>query len=122
MWTTLQKLLLAVSAKSSNASSHAIDRIFGGQFFGHFHTDPRWFIHADFRKNHPRSRSAQIVDSESRTLTYNRLKWYTTVNNPAQSVYNLKIQTEIDRFFNGFNSPITIMRFTLKKRFNSYGV
>ena len=56
------------------------------------------------------------------TLIYKLLKWYTAVNNPTPSVYNVKIQTEIYRVFNGFNRPITIMRFTLKKRFELYGV
>ena len=56
------------------------------------------------------------------TLRYNILKWYTSVNNTMLGVYNVQIQTEIPWVFNGFNSPITIIRFTLKKRYTSYGV
>ena len=122
MWTTLQKLLLVLSTKSSDAPSYAFDRIFERLFLDHFHTEPRWVIHGDFRKNLPRSRSTHNVDSICMMLIYNLLKWYIPVNNPIRGVDNLKIQTEIYRVFHGFNSPITTMRFTLKKRFELYGV
>ena len=115
MWTTLQKLLLVLSTKSSDALSSAIGLIFGRLVLGHFHTDPHRFIHGHSRQNNPNSRSSHSVHSICIDLIYNLLKWYTSVNNCTPGVYNDKLQIESCRVFHGFHSPTTIMRFTLKR-------